>query len=160
MILILTTRYGMAVPGPRQADYEGLLAEHGLRPTRQRVAVLGALASRDDATAQQIHALLLDEGERVGLATVYRTLSRLSESGVVDTLSHHRGETCYRLCGEGHHHHLVCSGCHRVVELGDCELDPWLAALASEHGFTVSRHTVDVTGLCPDCQAAPTASHL
>ncbi len=76
----------MAVAQAGQVDYEGLLAEHGLRPTRQRVAVLGALASRDDATAQQIHALLVDAGERVGLATVYRTLKSLSESGVVDTL--------------------------------------------------------------------------
>ena len=111
--------------------------------------MLGALASRDDATAQQIHALLVDAGERVGLATVYRTLKSLSESGVVDTLSHHRGETCYRLCGDGHHHHLVCSGCHRVIELGDCELDPWLADLAAQHGFTLDAHTVEVSGRCP-----------
>ena len=86
MILILISLYRMAVAEARQADYETLLAEHGLRPTRQRVSVLGALASRDDATAQQIHALLVDAGERVGLATVYRTLKSLSESGVVDTL--------------------------------------------------------------------------
>jgi Fur family transcriptional regulator, ferric uptake regulator len=145
--------YRKAVAEARQADYEALLGEHGLRPTRQRVAVLGALASRDDATAQQIHALLVDSGERVGLATVYRTLASLTENGVVDTLMHHRGETCYRLCGDGHHHHLVCSGCHRVVELGDCELEPWLSQLASEHGFTVSAHTVEVTGVCPSCQA-------
>ena len=124
MILILITRYGIRVAEARQADYESVLAERGLRPTRQRVAVLGALASRDDATAQQIHALLADDGVRVGLATVYRTLKSLSESGVVDTLSHHRGETCYRLCGEGHHHHLVCSGCHRVVELGRLRARP------------------------------------
>jgi Fur family ferric uptake transcriptional regulator len=142
----------MAMAQAGQAGYERLLAERGLRPTRQRVAVLGALASRDDATAQQIHALLAAEGERVGLATVYRTLAWLTESGVVDTLMHRRGETCYRLCGEGHHHHLVCSGCHRVVELGDCELDPWLGDLAAEHGFVLEAHTVEVTGRCPDCQ--------
>lgn len=155
MIIVLTTSYGMPVAQARQADYERLLAERGLRPTRQRLAVLGALASRDDATAQQIHALLADDGRRVGLATVYRTLAWLSENGVVDTLVHRRGETCYRLCGEGHHHHLVCSGCHRVVELGDCELDPWLGDLAAEHGFTLESHTVEVTGCCPDCRAAP-----
>ena len=144
--------------GTRQLDYAGLLAEHGLRPTRQRVSVLVALASRDDATAQQIHALLADDGVRVGLATVYRTLAWLAEHGIVDTLMHHRGEVCYRLCGEGHHHHLVCSGCHRVVELGDCELDPWLAGLTAEHGFTLEAHTVEVTGLCSACQAVGTAA--
>jgi Fur family transcriptional regulator, ferric uptake regulator len=153
MILILTARYGIRVAEARQADYQSLLAERGLRPTRQRVAVLGALASRDDATAQQIHALLADDGVRVGLATVYRTLGWLAEHGVVDTLMHHRGEACYRLCGDGHHHHLVCSGCHRVVELGECELDPWLADLAAEHDFALEAHTVEVTGRCPACQA-------
>ncbi|HEU0304622.1 MAG TPA: Fur family transcriptional regulator [Gaiellaceae bacterium] len=142
---------------PRQPDFHGLLSQHGLRSTPQRVAVLGALASRDDATAQQIHAILVDHGLRVGLATVYRTLARLRERGVVDTLSHHPGEACYRLCGEGHHHHLVCSDCHRVVEIGDCELDPWLADLASEHGFTVSAHTVEVTGICADCRTSTAA---
>jgi Fur family ferric uptake transcriptional regulator len=154
MIIVLIRRYGMAMGEPRQADYEALLTEHGLRPTRQRMSVLGALASRDDATAQQIHAVLVDAGARVGLATVYRTLKSLSESGVVDTLAHHPGETCYRLCGAGHHHHLVCDGCHRVIELGDCELEPWLSRLATEHGFTVTAHTVELTGLCPDCRAA------
>lgn len=153
MIIVLIASYGMGVAKARQADYVRLLAGRGLRPTRQRVAVLGALASRDDATAQQIHALLAGDGKRVGLATVYRTLGWLTEHGVVDTLNHRRGETCYRLCGEGHHHHLTCSGCHRVVELGDCELDPWLGDLAAEHGFTLETHTVEVTGVCPDCQA-------
>ena len=57
-------------------------------------------------------------GSGVGLATVYRTLGWLAENGVVDTLSHNRGEACYRLCGDGHHHHLVCSGCHRVHGVG------------------------------------------
>lgn len=131
-----------------------LLAEHGVRPTRQRLAVLRALtAEPNDATAQEIHARLTAAGESIGLATVYRTLSLLGEHDAVDTLMHHPGEVCYRLCGAGHHHHLVCDACHRVVELGGCDLDGWLAALAGQHGFTVSAHTVEVTGTCADCAA-------
>ena len=83
-------------------------------------------AERNDATAQEIHAVLAGQGKRVGLATVYRTLAALSGCGAVDALIHHPGEVCYRLCGEGHHHHLVCERCHLVVELGDCDLDSWL----------------------------------
>jgi Fur family ferric uptake transcriptional regulator len=136
---------------PEPAD---LLRRHGLRPTKQRLAVLGALAlERDDATAQEIHAALLAGGDRVGLATVYRTLAALSECGAVDALMHRPGEACYRLCSQGHHHHLVCERCHRVVELGDCDLDSWLAARASDHGFTISTHTVEVTGVCEQCRA-------
>jgi Fur family ferric uptake transcriptional regulator len=118
------------------------------------VAVLDVLASeRNDATAQEIHAALVDQGEKVGLATIYRTLSALNERGVVDALNHRPGETCYRLCSEGHHHHLVCQDCHRVVELGDCDLDAWLSVRASRHGFTISAHTIEVTGVCADCRA-------
>jgi Fur family ferric uptake transcriptional regulator len=136
-------------------DSAQLLARHGLRSTRQRLAVLDALAAEpDDATAQRIHARLRRHGHAVGLATVYRTLALLSERGVVDTLMHHPGEICYRLCSEGHHHHLVCAECHRVVELGQCGLDAWLAAVGAEHGFTVSGHRIEVTGSCAECRAA------
>jgi Fur family ferric uptake transcriptional regulator len=136
-----------------QPDFDELLQQRGLRPTRQRVAVLASLASEpNDATAQQIHARLRTRSERVGLATVYRTLALLSEHGVVDALMHHPGEACYRLCGTGHHHHLVCEECHRVVELGDCELEGWLARLATEHGFTVAAHSLEVTGTCAECR--------
>jgi Fur family ferric uptake transcriptional regulator len=139
-----------------QPDAADLLDRHGLRPTRQRLAVLEALAAeRNDATAQEIHAALASRGERVGLATVYRTLAALSECGAVDALSHHPGEVCYRLCSEEHHHHLVCERCHRVVELGDCDLDSWVAARARKHGFTIRTHSLEVTGLCPDCCTVP-----
>jgi Fur family transcriptional regulator, ferric uptake regulator len=138
-----------------QADVAGLLERHGLRPTRQRLAVLGALAAeRNDATAQEIHAVLTASGDRVGLATVYRTLAALSECGAVDALSHHPGETCYRLCSGEHHHHLVCERCHRVVELVGCDLDAWLSERAHRHGFTISAHSVEATGVCADCSAA------
>jgi Fur family ferric uptake transcriptional regulator len=126
----------------------------GARPTRQRVTVLAELmGERDDVTAQDLHDRLRAGGERLGLATVYRTLRLLADEGVVDTLSHRPGELCYRWCGEGHHHHhLVCSSCHRVVELGDCELDPWLERIAARHGFVPTEHHLEVSGLCGDCR--------
>lgn len=137
-----------------------LLAERGIRTTRQRVQVLEALLDEpNDATAQDIHESLRRQREPIGLATVYRTLALLSEQGLVDVLMHRPGEVCYRLCGEGHHHHLTCTGCHQVVELGDCELEPWLASLGGAHGFTVTGHAVEVAGICADCekQAAATS---
>ncbi|HSK15828.1 MAG TPA: Fur family transcriptional regulator [Gaiellaceae bacterium] len=133
---------------------ELLLQERGVRPTRQRVTVLAELMrERDDVTAQELHERLRARGERLGLATVYRTLGLLAEAGAVDALSHHRGELCYRFCGlDEHHHHLVCSSCHRVVELGDCELDAWLERASAEHGFVATGHRLEVSGLCRDCR--------
>ncbi|MGH3024376.1 MAG: Fur family transcriptional regulator [Gaiellaceae bacterium] len=132
---------------------EELLSGAGLRATRQRTTVLAELAGeRDDVTAQELHERLRAGGERLGLATVYRTLRLLAEAGVVDALSHHAGELCYRWCGDGHHHHLLCSECHRVVELVDCELDPWLERVARQHGFVTTGHRLEVSGLCADCR--------
>jgi len=129
-----------------------LLADLGLRATPQRVAVLEVLSGAPDgATAQEIHDRLRARGERVGLATVYRTLAALTEGGAVDALAHRPGEACYRLCGSAHHHNLVCERCNRVVELAECDLEPWLARLGDAHGFRVTRHSVEVAGLCADC---------
>ena len=114
--------------------------------------MLGALALEpNDATAQGIFESMRSRGESIGLATVYRTLALLSERGVVDALMHRPGEICYRLCGGGHHHHLTCSECHSVVELGECDLEAWLERLGGAHGFTVTSHAVEVTGICAAC---------
>jgi Fur family ferric uptake transcriptional regulator len=130
-----------------------LLAELGLRPTAQRLAVLSELAGDPKgATAQELHDRLRGGGSRVGLATVYRTLAALNEAGAVDALAHRPGEAVYRLCGTGHHHHLVCESCSRVVELDECDLEPWLVRLGETHGFEVTRHSVEVTGRCADCR--------
>jgi Fur family ferric uptake transcriptional regulator len=134
------------------ASAQQLLSERGIRATRQRLRVLEALlAEPNDATAQEIYESLRKRRHPIGLATVYRTLALLSEEGIVDVLMHQPGEVCYRLCSEGHHHHLTCSECHQVVELGDCELEPWLVRLGRDHGFTVTKHAVEVTGICAAC---------
>jgi Fur family ferric uptake transcriptional regulator len=141
------------VPIGEQVEASDLLEGAGVRPTRQRITVLAELmGEQDDVTAQELHERLRGRGERLGLATVYRTLGLLAEEGVIDALSHRPGELCYRWCGDGHHHHLVCSSCHRVVELADCELDPWLDRISQAHGFVTTGHRLEVSGLCAECR--------
>jgi Fur family ferric uptake transcriptional regulator len=136
-------------------DAEKLLSEHGIRVTKQRVLVLDELArEQNDATAHDLFSRLRGTEERVGLATIYRTLALLSDRGIVDALTHHGDELCYRLCGNTHHHHLTCSECHRVVELADCSLEPWVEEMSAAHGFEATGHVVEVTGICGDCRAA------
>jgi len=130
-----------------------LLTGKGVRPTPRRLEVLEELAREgNDVTAQELWGRLRERDSGTGLATVYRTLSLLAEKGVVDVLSHHGGEQCYRLCGDGHHHHLVCTRCHRVVEVGECDLGGWLDDVASRHGFVATDHRVEIAGLCADCR--------
>jgi Fur family ferric uptake transcriptional regulator len=130
-----------------------LLARRGVRVTRRRLEVLAELSrERDDVTAQALWRRLRDRDSQTGLATVYRTLALLADKGVVDTLSHHGTELCYRLCTESHHHHLVCSSCHRVVEVEQCGLGSWLDTVTKAHGFVATDHRVEITGICSTCR--------
>jgi Fur family transcriptional regulator, ferric uptake regulator len=134
---------------------QGKLRAGGLKPTRQRLRVLQELAAEtSDVTATELHRRLRADGDRIGLATIYRTLNALASNGVIDSFAHHPGESCYRLCGDGHHHHLICTSCHRVVELEECGLDSWLAKVAASADFEPTDHRVEVLGLCSDCRAA------
>ena len=132
-----------------------LLQKHGIPVTPQRVTIVEELAREDnDATAAQLYDRLRRKGVNIGQATVYRTLALLHEKAAVDTLSHHAGELCYRLCSETHHHHLMCTKCHRVVELDDCDLDRWVQENAFRHGFVATSHEVEITGVCASCRSS------
>lgn len=122
------------------------------RPTRQQSAVIDALgASGDFTSAQDLHARLRDSGAKVGLATVYRTLSGLAETGQVDVLRTDEGESVYRQCSTGHHHHLVCRTCGRTVEIEGPAVERWADAVAAEHGFSQVEHTLEIFGTCGEC---------
>ncbi|RFU20046.1 Fur family transcriptional regulator [Geodermatophilus marinus] len=124
------------------------------RQTRQRSAVLALLDDLDDfRTAQELHTLLRERGDAVGLATVYRSLQALVDDGLVDVLRTD-GEAAYRRCSAAHHHHLVCRGCGRTVEVADPPVERWAARVAAEHGFADVQHQLEVFGTCADCVAA------
>jgi Fur family ferric uptake transcriptional regulator len=125
----------------------------GTRSTRQRAAVAHALDQIDDfRTAQEIHLELRSAGEAVGLTTVYRTLQALADSREVDVLRTADGETAYRRCSKGHHHHLVCRNCGRTVEVEGPAVERWADKVAAEHGYTEISHTLEIFGTCADCQ--------
>lgn len=123
-----------------------------IRPTRQRKVVADALAELETfCSAQEIHALLSERGETVGLATVYRTLQLFAESGNLDALRGDDGETRYRQCSSGHHHHLVCRACGRTVEVEGPTVERRADRVSAEHGFTQVSHQLEIFGNCPDC---------
>ena len=122
------------------------------RSTRQRRAVAAILAELDGfASAQEIHDALRRRGESVGLSTVYRNLQALAEASEVDALLNDEGETLYRQCSSGHHHHLVCRSCSRTVEVEGPTVERWADAVAAEHGFRDVEHTLEIFGTCADC---------
>jgi Fur family ferric uptake transcriptional regulator len=104
-----------------------------------------------DVTAQELHRRLRDGGERIGLATVYRTLGALADSGEVDMLRSEGGEAIYRRCSRTHHHHLVCRTCGATIEVEGPAVERWTSAIAGEHGFSDVSHTLEIFGTCPRC---------
>lgn len=122
------------------------------RNTRQRRAVAAILEDLDGfASAQEIHDLLRHRGESVGLSTVYRNLQALADAAEVDALRNDDGETLYRQCSNGHHHHLVCRSCGRTVEVAGPTVERWADSIAAEHGFVDVAHTLEIFGTCGDC---------
>ena len=122
------------------------------RRTRQRAAVDEILSHLEEfRTAQQIHDVLRRQGDSVGLTTVYRTLQAMVDSGELDVLRTNEGETAYRRCSNGHHHHLVCRRCGRTVEVSGPAVERWASAVAEEHGFREVSHDLEIFGTCSSC---------
>lgn len=123
------------------------------RATRQRSAIARFIESLDGFhSAQQVHALLASEGIKVGLATVYRTLSALAGEGALDQVQTNEGQTLYRRCSDDHHHHLRCRSCGKTVEVTMDE--DWAESLGAQHGFANITHSVELVGICSACQSA------
>jgi Fur family transcriptional regulator, ferric uptake regulator len=124
------------------------------RNTRQRGEIVALLQETDEfRSAQQLHAELRGRGARVGLTTVYRTVQTLAELGEVDAMRLPTGEQIYRRCSPHHHHHLVCRGCARTVEVAGPTVEAWTERVAAEHGFTDVGHTLEIFGICAACAA-------
>jgi Fe2+ or Zn2+ uptake regulation protein len=126
------------------------LRSRGFRNTGPRRAVVAAAARRRGRfTASDI---LEDvRPQRVGRATVFRTLDLLADLGILERLhsdSHH----AYTLCSPEHHHHLVCTGCARVEEIVSPAAERVVRAIAQRAGFRVEGHLLEIVGLCQRCQ--------
>jgi len=114
-----------------------------------------ALAQREGfRSAQDVYSALRQQGDSVGLSTVYRHLQGLADEGEVDVIHTPDGETTYRFCGGAstkHHHHLVCRQCGRAEEIEGRGVEKWASAVGAEHGYTDIDHTVELFGICAAC---------
>lgn len=129
------------------------LREQRLPVTHPRDAVAElVLGSDGHESAGTIAAQLRARGERVGTATIYRTLDLLVQSGLVRANEFGEGFRRFeRAAGKEHHEHLVCVRCGRVVEFANERLERMLPVIADEHGFRHERHRVEIFGTCRQC---------
>jgi Fur family ferric uptake transcriptional regulator len=119
------------------------------------LAVAHAVFSSDDHPSVEIlRRRLIQRGEQIGTATLYRTLDGLVESGMVRAHDFGEGFKRYESTPDrSTHEHLVCRRCGRVIEFSNERLERMLRLTADEQGFLYERHRVEVHGVCADCRA-------
>ena len=108
------------------------------------------------ASAADLHETLRAKGRNVGLASVYRVIESLLESGLVQRVDVGDGVARYEpvRTSEEHHHHLVCTGCGKVEAFTDPGLERAIHRVEETSGYAVDTHDVVLHGACADCQPA------
>ena len=135
-------------------QFKKILKESGLKYTRQREIVLKILYHSD--THFTPDALYMEVKRRepslnVGIATVYRTLNLLEESGMVTSLSFGTAGKKFELANKPHHDHLICKNCGKIVEFENSIIERQQALIAKEHKFKLTGHLMQLYGICEAC---------
>ena len=131
------------------------LREHGLRVTKQRVAVMSVLAERPHSAADTVIAEVRHLVGQVSVQAVYDVINTLTRRGIVRRIQPAGSTARYELRVGDNHHHLVCRGCGSVVDV-DCAAEAALCLDPSDlgrqaPGFVVDRAEVTFWGLCDEC---------
>ncbi len=130
------------------------LKEQGLPVTHQRELVAGVVfASEDHLSVDEIERLLRMDGQRIGKATIYRTLDLLVTSRLVAERDFGEGFKRYehRLSSTPIHEHLICLHCAKVIEFQSADVHRIEAWVTATHGFRPTRHKLEIYGLCREC---------
>ena len=126
------------------------LRKVGLKVTIPRVKILGILESNPNLhlTAEEVYRALLESGEDIGLATVYRVLTQFEAAGLVKRHNFERGSAVFELDDGAHHAHIVCVECGRVEEFVDDVIEDRQKAIADQHGYRITDHSLIIYGSC------------
>lgn len=130
------------------------LKKVGLKITVPRLKILNILESKAQRhiSAEEVYKKLLESGDDVGLATVYRVLTQFEAAGLV--IRHHfdTGHAVFELDEGKHHDHLVCVKCNKVEEFVDKVIEQRQVEIAKQFGFQITEHCLYLYGMCPACQ--------
>ena len=134
-------------------DAKTLLNESGLRATPGRLALVDFLQSSDEpvGTPELTKRFV---PKTMDAATLYRTLEAFEEQGLVRVASIDRNFTSYEWNQDReHHHHLVCTGCKKIEDIADCDLEDIGKSIIkkSKHFASISSHSLEFFGLCKAC---------
>ncbi len=129
------------------------LKDAGLKITMPRLKILQILEQSvaHHLSAEDVYKALLEQGEDVGLATVYRVLTQFEEADLVSRHNFEGGYSVFELSQGTHHDHLVCVKCGRVEEFVDEIIEQRQKMIADRAGFKMTDHALNIYGLCPKC---------
>lgn len=129
------------------------LRQVGLKVTLPRVKILQILESAEPhhMSAEEVYKKLLDAGEDVGLATVYRVLTQFEAAGLVRRHNFEGGRSVFEINEGEHHDHLVCMNCNRVQEFVDEMIEDRQQEIAHNAEFKITDHNLTIYGLCKKC---------
>lgn len=120
------------------------LRKAGLKVTLPRVKVLQLLENATDRhmSAEDVYKSLLEAGEDVGLATVYRVLTQFESAGLVTRHNFEGGHAVFEIASEDHHDHMVCTETGQIIEFLDEELETLQHKIADKHGYDIVDHSL------------------
>jgi Fur family ferric uptake transcriptional regulator len=127
----------------------------GLKVTLPRVKILELLEGNDQqrhVSAEDVYRMLLENGEEIGLATVYRVLTQFEAAGLVTRHNFEGGHAVFELDRGEHHDHIVCVTCGKVEEFMDEVIERRQREIAEERGFEMADHSLIIYGSCLDPQ--------
>lgn len=129
------------------------LRKLGLKVTLPRVKILHVLEKADPhhMSAEDVYKTLLEMGEDVGLATVYRVLTQFEEAGLVKRHNFEGGYSVFEIDQGQHHDHMVCVKCNRVEEFVDKAIEKRQEQVAEAVGFKITDHSLTIYGICNHC---------
>ena len=130
------------------------LKKAGLKITHPRRLILDMMerAKNHHVSAEDIYRMLLEAGEDIGLATIYRVLTQFEEAGLVVRHHFESGSSVFELNHGTHHDHLVCLKCSRVEEFVDSIIEKRQQEIAKQSGFMMTDHSLNIYGICTSCQ--------
>ncbi len=130
------------------------LTKNSLKLTRQRELILTTFLKMEHVTAEQLYHILAKKDPHIGLATIYRTLKLFCETDLAQE-RHFGSQTQFdNVSHKGHHDHLICTSCGKIVEFQNCQIENLQEEVARKNGFTIQTHKLELYGLCENCQRA------
>ena len=120
------------------------LKDVGLKATLPRLRILEILEASETrhVSAEDVYKALLNAGEEVGLATVYRVLTQFEQAGLVQRHNFDSGHSVFEMNDGGHHDHMVCMKTGKVIEFENEEIERLQHKIAEEHGYELQDHSL------------------